>query len=118
MTTPKRTEAETLADHWAAVVAGLRELADFIESTTVPVPKYPSMSFSAGGDDGDEASIERVREMADALGVEVDHDGKYWRADRQFGPVKYGCSYVERAEMASYNAALSYQGSVESGGTR
>lgn len=110
-----RTEAEIAAEHRAAYIASLREIAQFLEDNPeVPVYRYgPGLSFGVNYDEDEEAAIERVRKMAHALGVEVSHRGRQWRANRQFGIGEYGCSYVERAEMDEYRAAQSYMGRVD-----
>jgi len=113
--------AETVDEHRAAVVAGLRELAGFLEAhPDVPVDRYGIRCVSSLGEgDGDEAAVGRVEAMAAALGVEARHHPPgYWGAQRRFGPVLYGGSYVARDEMAAHEAAQSYKGSVEpAGGT-
>lgn len=107
-------------DHRAQVIAGLLELAAFLhDNPDVPVNRYEvNARYSANEGDGDEAAIARVHAMAAALGVEVGHRGSHWFVERMFGAVRYGCSYVERAEVAAYNAALSYQGTVEPDGSQ
>lgn len=120
-------DRESIADkpvdnHRAQVIAGLRELAQFLhDNPDVPVnPIEQRVVFSAneGDGDGDEVAIARVRQMAAALGVKVNHHDRHWSAERRFRAIRFGCSYVERAVMAEYNAALSYEGTVVPDGSQ
>lgn len=100
-------------DKRAALVAGLRELADFIESRPeLPLAPHDTViGFRTGANWAplDEAEqIGRVRQWAEILDVEVDTSvnaatGKtHWRADRAFGPVNIGISAItETAAEAS-----------------
>ena len=73
-------------------IAGLRELADFLEANPdVPVDRYPRIYFAVDGSLQDGAGRERraeVDRIAAALGVEPREAGHY-SASRMFGPVEY-----------------------------
>jgi hypothetical protein len=99
----------------ARLVASLRELASFLAAhPEVPVPEYEvTLGFAVSVDGGDEAAIERVRAAAAALGVEaVEYSPGYWRAERTFGQVSYGCGYIARRIWAEAQATRSYEGAV------
>lgn len=94
------TALPTRADY----VAGLRELADFIEATDLPVPTYQmglsgSLGVYANYARDDEASVAQVARAAQVLGVELvsrDVDtNRHHTADRRFGPIELHFSYVE-----------------------
>jgi hypothetical protein len=99
----------------ATLVASLRELAGFLAvHPEVPVPDHRmDLGFAASPDGGDEAAIARVRAAAAALGVEaVEPAPGYWRAERTFGQVSYGCGYIARRTWAEAQATQSYEGAV------
>jgi hypothetical protein len=101
-------------DRQAAAVAGLRQLADFLEQA----PKLPlssndtTLGFRTAANWRDEHSnswgaapmdmqIARVRTWAAILGVEVTVDvaedgATYYRAERTFGAVVTGISCIDR----------------------
>lgn len=88
----------------ADYVAGLRELADLLEATDLPLPTYQatlsaSLSAYAGYKADDEASIAQVGRAAQVLGVEVvTRDvgaNRHHTVDRVFGPIELHFSYVE-----------------------
>jgi hypothetical protein len=69
----------------AAFVAGLRELAAFIEAhADVPVPAYPSLLCGVGAGDP-------VRQFGAAHGFDVDENDEYRTVDcsPRFGPLEY-----------------------------
>jgi hypothetical protein len=97
------------------LVASLRELASFLAvHPEVPVPDHRmDLGFAVSPDGGDEAAIARVRAAAAALGVEaVEPAPGYWRAERTFGQVSYGCGYIARRTWAEAQATQSYEGAV------
>lgn len=81
----------------AEYVAGLRAIADLIEST----PELPLPKWSAGltGSLGSVGGAPAVAGAALALGApfmtEVVGNDIHYRAERAFGPVEFGLSYVE-----------------------
>ena len=101
----------------AALVAGLRELADFLAShPDVPVPEsyheHTITLFPGGGTD-DEKRV-GVDAAASALGVAAgDADGcGHYRAERAFGPVVYRAVMISSAARARADAQDSYRYSV------
>lgn len=100
-------------DRRAAVIRGLRDLADFLETH----PEVP-VSFGAnhiayharGTDEAKRADIDRIAKI---LGVTpTDHNGHY-DTRRQFGAVAYEACAIQDAVMEQYNALQSYDGSVQ-----
>ncbi|RKN09400.1 hypothetical protein [Streptomyces radicis] len=74
----------------AAIVAGLRELADFLaDHPDVLVPPYASVSVIVRADDADvRRSVAEA--VAAPLGVPVEYfGGGHYAAHRDFGPVAY-----------------------------
>lgn len=100
-------------EHRRAMIAGLRELADFLEANPlVPVPPHPHLTWSTGDLD-DEAGVAYVRNLAATLDLKASHAiTGHAQVARQFGPVRYGASHAARASMDAYRAALSYDGAV------
>ncbi|MBL1065295.1 hypothetical protein [Streptomyces sp. 7-21] len=73
-----------------AVIAGLRELADFLaDNPRVMVPRYPSLALIVTG--ADAATRRKIAELVTApLGVPLEDLGHgYYTAHRDFGPVRY-----------------------------
>lgn len=100
----------------AQFIAGLRELADWLDAhPEAPIPPYPDLNWSVGclGFD-DDSGVAYVCNLAATLGTQPQLDDcGYARVDRQFGSIRYGASYVPRTAMAAYHAALSYDGAVQ-----
>ena len=100
----------------AALIAGLRSLADFIEANpAVPVPSFLSahVSISAPGADDDEKRA-FVDTTAAALGTTadyVDYSGHYVTS-RSFGPAEFRVFAIPAAVHARYDALNSYRDSV------
>lgn len=105
-------------DDRAALVAGLRGLADFLEThRDVPVPESyhaQQITFLPSGDTDDEQRAE-VDAFAVALGVKAsDRNGRsHYKAQRAFGPVVYESFAISSADMARYDAEASYRGCVD-----
>lgn len=97
----------TASDDRAAYVAGLRELADVIESTPdLPVPTITSATFHPSGDDAQaRAEVDRVAEI---LGTtpEFRTVGDHYVAERTFGPVRYQAVAITAEHMRRYNAHM------------
>jgi hypothetical protein len=103
----------TEVDRQAAVIAGLRQLADFLETAPkLPLAPTTPLSFATGANWCDEDSstwevasidrqIARVRTWAAILDVEVKtsvneaNDATYYNAHRNFGGVDVGISCIE-----------------------
>ncbi|MCU7724576.1 hypothetical protein ODJ79_12685 [Actinoplanes sp. KI2] len=103
-----------------ALAAGLHALADFLaEHPDVPADGGGTVGYCVFAD-SDQAGIERVAEIAAALGVEVTDIGggnptagtTHFLARRRFGPAVYEASYITNAWMADYDAHMSYRGNV------
>ncbi len=105
----------------AHLVAGLRELADWIEThPDLPLPAYPNFTWATsaavagGGDFDDAAGLAYITAVARELDTTVRDSGDgYCSADRKFGPVSFGASHAGNAGMAQFRAALSYDGAVQ-----
>jgi hypothetical protein len=92
----------------AGVIAGLRALADFLEThPDLPVPSMPELTvFPRGESDAEERAA--VDAIAVTLGVPATGTTHY-RAARRFGEVTYEAITVAREEMARHNALMSYR---------
>lgn len=107
-------------DERAAFVAGLRELADFIEShPELPVPprytKTPVSPHLNGTDDEDRAEVDRIAAILGA--VPVTTRGGHYEVARKFGGgVTYQAVAIPEQDMAVYRALVSYSGSVTPAG--
>jgi hypothetical protein len=101
------------ADDRAALVAGLRALADFLEANpAVPVQESyhrEDITFFPPGDTDDEKRA-AVDLAASAMGVRAaDPDGHgHYRAERMFGPVVYQVLMISSAARARADARDSY----------
>ncbi|MCP9947324.1 DUF6197 family protein [Actinomadura madurae] len=105
-------------DKRAAMVAGLRELADFIEARTdLPVPN--STKFVHHPDGTDEEERAEVDRIARILGAEPEASagGHHYLVTRRFGPVAFEAVAITDEHMARYTALMSYGGAVEPAGT-
>ena len=100
-------------DTRAAFVAGLLDLACFLEShPDVPVPSYgASIGLSAFGAD-DEAERRDVDLFAAVLGADITDRNGHYTARREFGPVSYEACAITAAATAAYEALQSYRGHV------
>ena len=80
----------TASDDRAAYVAGLRELADFIEANPeLPLPGITTASVHPDGDDAQaRAEVDRIAEILSAA-PEFRTGGEHYVASRRFGPVEY-----------------------------
>lgn len=100
----------------AALIAGLRGLADFLETNpALPVPGYMSARLSmmspSGDDDAERAFVDST---AAALGTTAAHVGPsgHYRTTRTFGPVEVEAFMIPAAASARYDALNSYRDSV------
>lgn len=73
-----------------ALIAGLRELADFLmENPGVLTPSVPSIGVCVTADDP-AARFEGAKRAAESLGVSVDDVGEgYYSGERRFGSIRY-----------------------------
>lgn len=82
----------TKADQRAACIAGLRELADFLENNPdVPVGGTFSFQYSASVKRTHAEAVAEVDRVAALLGVGAGHPcgSTYYQANKHFGPVTY-----------------------------
>jgi len=105
----------TAANHRAALIAGLRDLADFLEvNPAMPVPSRftpQTISVVPDGDTDDErrAVVDRV---AAVLGTKTYDDHGHYGTGRKFGPVEYRAFAISEAAWADHAARNSYNGSI------
>jgi hypothetical protein len=111
-------------DNRAEFVAGLRELADYLEShPDLPVPfrsatvgpylGYPSPET----DESRRAEVDRI---AAVLGVdpEWNYDSTHYTASRAFGPIAYQATAIGSEDMARHKAWTTYADAVQPEVTR
>lgn len=109
MSIPDAPDATPVTRH-EQIAAGLRELADFIQThPDLPIPDYPAVTCAIGSETDDESGLAQVTAAAAILGTEVSSRSTV----RYFGPVEYRVSHATRDRMARYNAAHSYEGAVQ-----
>lgn len=90
-------------DKRAALIAGLRELADFLEQhPDLPISGYPALSIHPTGTT-DAEGIAVVEAYAAALDVEVDRS-YHVIAARQFGPLEFRAVKVLNQSTKEFNA--------------
>lgn len=98
----------------AELIAGLREVVDFLEShPDVPVRAELGHCVLAADDESGGAEVARI---AGLLGVAPTFDANGARVTRRFGPVAYEAFYNSRRAMRDWNALTSYTGAVQSDG--
>ncbi|WP_045742283.1 hypothetical protein [Actinoplanes rectilineatus] len=102
----------SIAPERQAVLDGLRDLAAFLaENPDVPARDVHRVEYCVSADD-DRAGLAKLAAIAAALGVEVTGGPDHFAVYRRFGNASYRAFYVSRAEMADYNAVMSYRDSV------
>lgn len=97
----------------AALTAGLRALADFLDThPEIPVcPHGAEIIFFPGGDDATaRAEIDRIAAALDV--TPTGSRGGHYTAARAFGPIAYRAVAIPAAEMAAHEAVSSYAGAV------
>lgn len=100
------TEANT--DKRAALVAALRELADFYEAhPDAPLPRYPEFAHCVIADNDEDGQSEVVA-VADALAVPVKFNAGSADAHRTFGAVEFKAFYVSRKRSEDYQEDLQF----------
>jgi hypothetical protein len=102
------------ADDRAAVIAGLRDLADFLEANpAVPGPSGSQRHLLCapfGPDDERRAFVDHV---AAVLGTSAAFDSNgHYEAVRSFGPVDFVVFMIPDAAHARYEAENSYRDSI------
>lgn len=87
----------------AAYVAGLRELADYLEATPdLPVPSSTGASVHPdGGDVQARAEVDRVAAILGAV-PETRANGDHYTVTRRFGPVTYQAIAITADSQARY----------------
>lgn len=92
-------------DPRAALIAGLRELADWYEThPDVPLPRYPDFQHTVLGHD-DAAGIAEVEAVASALGVDVKYDS-HATAEHRFAGLTFKVAYASRESMRVYETHM------------
>lgn len=94
---------DTKASPHAALIAGLRELADFFEQhPELPEFRYPALQYQPIGTD-DPDGVAAVEQYAAALGVEVTRRS-HLTAKRQFAGLEFSAAKVFDAVSTEYRA--------------
>ena len=107
----------TITHQRASFVAGLRELADYIEATPdLPIPSHNSRTAIAphlsGSDAEDRAEVDRIAAILDASPTTT--RGDHYKVSRQFsGGITYEAVAITARAMAQWHAMTSYRGAVE-----
>lgn len=95
-------------DKRTALIAGLRELADWYEAhPDVPLPPYPTWTHCVLGDNDQDGQSEVVA-VADALDVPAQFSAGSAEARRTFGAVEFKAFYVSRQRSEDYQAELKF----------
>ena len=99
----------------AELVAGLRELADYLAANpAVPIPPYGvSVIVAAAGTDSQKLAQIGLASKATGQPRPAPEPGGYRRAERAFGPVTYRFSATSEDAVARHAALMSYRGLVE-----
>lgn len=98
----------------AAYVAGLRALADHLEThPDLPVPSAATSQLGPYIDGTDEAKRAEVDRIAAVLGVPAVDHGDAYEARRVFGPVTYEATAITAERMARWGALMSYRSAVQ-----
>lgn len=97
-------------NHRRSVIQGLRELADELSlNPGIPVPLVVEIGYHPRGASDEEKRAE-VDRIAKLLGVtpEFSPSGDSYVATRRYGAVHYRAITIGAAEMARWNALMSY----------
>ncbi|WP_405394673.1 hypothetical protein [Microbispora hainanensis] len=103
----------TSDDHRAALIAGLRALADFLDANpAVPVPYSVNvLHFPHRATDAEMcAEVDRIAEL---LGAPINQEFGHYGASVRFGPVEYKAVAILAARRAEYEAHMSYEGCIQ-----
>lgn len=113
------TTVDQAPDPRAELIAGLRDLADWLEANPkVPVGRYPSIQFTyfPGNEPGADEAAESaaVDRIAALIGVEVEvSPGEGHRsALKMVGRASYKAIAIPAKAIAEHDALQSYRGSV------
>lgn len=99
----------------AAIAAGLRELADWLEQhDDLPADTYPDLSYPVMGPD-DDARAAVVKAYAAALGGEPVEDNGHLMVRRSFGPVAYKVYSISQRARDEHTAEYSYVRNIRAG---
>ncbi len=105
-------------DHRLAFIAGLRDLADFLETNPdIPAPRSITGHYFPQRATDAEICAE-VDEIAACLGSTIDPEDRkngHYSALIHFGPVEYKAVAIVTAARAQYEADTSYRGCVQPG---
>jgi hypothetical protein len=109
--------APNITDQRAALVAGLRELADFIEAhPDLPVPETFTETrvepHLHGTDEEDRAEVDRIAAIIGAV-PETTRGGHYQVSRKFGGGVTYRAIAIPNQEMARWGALMSYDNAVK-----
>jgi hypothetical protein len=105
-TDPAPPAADPDTGHRASIIAGLRELADYIEAHPgLPLPSCVEATYCIPGED-DKSGEDEAYRIAEALGVRVTGEDGTAQASVSFGPVSYIARYISRGRMAEWNAHM------------
>jgi len=105
----------TNPDTRAAFIAGLRELASYLEEhPAVPVAPTGLRVTICAIADTHEAERAQVDAFAAVAGAKITRDGSdgYYTASRMFGPIEYESTAISAQRTAEYSAEQSYRGCV------
>lgn len=113
-TTPGNGNSITPAtpDPRTELVAGLRELADFIAANPeMPIPDYPRFQHCIGPcSDADGVAVTQT--LAEMLDVEPTVSGGHTNVERRFRGLRYEAFYIARERMREHNEEQSYTGNI------
>lgn len=120
MSIPDAPDATPVTRH-DQIAAGLRELADFIQThPDLPLPTYPTLqhcvrSEDADGQKSDEVGVATIQRIAAAMGVQAEVIGRarHHVMHAQFGAVGYDAFYVPDASYREHTARTSYEHNVQ-----
>lgn len=107
--------ATTNPDDRAAFIAGLLDLACFLEAhPDMPVPLYGTCIYVSthGTDDEDMATVDAAAVVLGAT-ASWNGTGTHYDVSRSFGVVGYQVGAITSAHMAARAARQSYEGSVQ-----
>jgi len=96
----------------SSFIAGLRQLADYLEANpVVPVPGTDTDIIMTARD-AEDGGITDILGLSIGLAASFAERSGFYRTARKFGPVTYLGVSQTRAELAHYRAYSSYYGCV------
>jgi len=97
----------------AATIAGLRQLADWLEGhPDVPVPLDVDVLLHTSAED-DYNGRQAVRKIAAAMGRPMTVKRTAYEAAVSFGPVRFRVVHVMASRMGAHEALMSYRDNVQ-----